>query len=73
MANTKVAFELKADVSGASVSLPGGELYNVGENLKSGKLVLDTSKKKDGEIADALAAHPGVKSVAVSSSKGGDS
>jgi hypothetical protein len=50
---SKVAFELRADAaefSGGTVSLPGGEAFDVGEALKDGdKIVLDPDAKSPGK------------------------
>jgi hypothetical protein len=57
----KIAFELRADVeefAGGTVSLPGGEAFNVGEALEegSGKIIVDPTpaalKRSKGESAE---------------------
>lgn len=66
---SKIAFEPVAEkFSGGSVSLPGGEFFDVGKAVKDGggKITLDPAAKgeqgiTDGRIADALSSFPGVK------------
>lgn len=84
----KAAFELRADVAddfaGGSVSLPGGEAFDVGAALEEGKgkIVLDPDPKgdkpsdkereraaHDAAVIEALGKFPALKSASVGDAK----
>ena len=81
----KAAFALRAgveDFSGGTVSLPGGEAFNVGEALDSGggKIVLDPDPQSDSEkereraardsqIIEALSGYPALKNTTTGDSE----